>query len=316
MDPISIEPQGPYTELNSLLLCRLAARNLALPERLPVRNAAAGRSRTRLRGRGMEFSEIRQYQPGDDVRSIDWRVTARAQKPYTKLYSEERQRSVFLLVDQRAGMFFGSQQCFKSVYAAQLAALLGWMAAQNGDRVGAMIAHHQGTEDIRPRGSQHAMLALINRLHARNHQLQSPAPAPAETGILQLLADCVQALKPGATLLLISDCADWSPECQKYLALLARHCDIMLIHLFDPLEQQLPAQANLAIASGNQQVALTASQVRSAAQAFERARARLQSDCESLGLGYYPLRVDTPLLPWAQRHFGRNRKARIGGRRG
>lgn len=310
MDTISIEPQGPYSELNSLLLCRLAARNLALPESLPVYSAAAGRTRTRLRGRGMEFSEIRQYQAGDDVRSIDWRVTARAQKPYTKLYSEERQRSVFLLVDQRAGMFFGSQQCFKSVYAAQLAALLGWMAEQNGDRVGAMIAHSQGTEDIRPRSSQHAMLALTNRLQARNTQLQSPVAGASETGMAQLLASCVQALKPGATLLLISDCADWAPDCRKYLALLARHCDVLMLHLYDPLEQQLPERQALAIANGAREIPLTANQVSTAARAFEQARAGIQSDCESLGLSYYPVRIDTPLLPWAQQHFGRNRSGR------
>ena len=115
-------PQGAYCQLENLLGSRFIAGDLKLGKLRPARSLLAGSERTRYRGRGMDFEEVRLYQPGDDIRSIDWRVTARTQVPHTKLYREERERPIFVLVDQRSPMFFGSKRCFKSVLAAYLAA--------------------------------------------------------------------------------------------------------------------------------------------------------------------------------------------------
>ena len=124
----NLNPAGAYSDLAQLLRLRFAAQDLKLFAKRPVRSLLTGGERTRFRGRGIDFEEVRLYQPGDDIRTIDWRVTARTQVPHTKIFREERERPVFMVADQRATMFFGSQRCFKSVLCAHICALLGWAA--------------------------------------------------------------------------------------------------------------------------------------------------------------------------------------------
>ena len=174
----NLNPQGAYTDLSQLLRLRFAAQELKLFVKRPVKSQLSGAERTRFRGRGMDFEEVRLYQAGDDVRSIDWRVTARTQVPHTKVYREERERPVFVLVDQRSPMFFGSQQCFKSVLAAHIGTNLAWAALGNSDRVGGLIFGDTQQRDIRPRRSKHAVLELLHHLQDFNRQLHTPiAPA-------------------------------------------------------------------------------------------------------------------------------------------
>lgn len=305
-----LQPSGPYTELAALVQTRLAAKDLALPAKTRSQSLLHGSRRTHFRGRGMEFAEIRAYQPGDDVRTIDWRVTAKAQKPFTKLYSEEREKPVFLLVDQRASMFFGSQQCFKSVYAAHLACHLGWAASGAGDRIGAMIAHTQGMTDLRPKSRQHAMLNMINQLHRSNQQLQQPFADAQETSLTQLLSQCGRALKPGTTLTIISDFADWQPACERQLTLLCRHNDVMLIHLYDQLEANLPSGNRLAVSDGKQRLLLNRQHASALSQEFKARTQTLKTTAQKLGCSFHSLEISTPLTPWLQQHFGRTQTAR------
>lgn len=304
----SLQPTGPYTDLHTLVRTRLAARDLRLPAKVRSQSLMHGSRRTQFRGRGMEFAEIRPYQAGDDVRTIDWRVTAKAQKPFTKLYSEEREKPVFFLVDQRASMFFGSQTCFKSVFAAQLACQLGWAASLAGDRIGAMIAHSQGAVDLRPKGRQHAMLSFINQLHHCNTQLQSPIPDDRELPLSQLLGQCRRALKPGSTLVIISDFADWTEDCKRLLSLLGRHNDALLLHLYDRLEQQPPTATQLALTNGLRAVDLDTARSREIAQAFRQHSNTLAQAAQGLGCAYHQLECSTPLTPWLQQHFGRAKR--------
>lgn len=258
----------------------------------------------------MEFAEIRPYQAGDDVRTIDWRVTARAQKPFTKLYSEEREKPVFFLVDQRASMFFGSQTCFKSVFAAHLACQLGWAASLAGDRIGAMIAHSQGAVDLRPKGRQHAMLSFINQLHQCNTQLQSPIADSRELPLSQLLSQCRRALKPGSTLVIISDFSDWTEDCKRLLSLLGRHNDALLLHLYDRLEQYPPTASQLALSDGQRLLSLDVGRSREINRAFQQHSQMLAQTAQALGCAYHQLECSAPLTPWLQQHFGRANRTR------
>ena len=111
----------------------------------PVARALrAGSNVSRLRGRGMDFAEVRNYQAGDEIRHMEWRVTARTGKPHVKLYEEERERPVIILTDFNPSMYFGTRLAFKSVIAARLAAILAWTVVKQGDRVGGFLlsAHH------------------------------------------------------------------------------------------------------------------------------------------------------------------------------
>src|SRR6187431_225997 len=136
MKPTSPQP-GVYADLAELVALRHRARGFSFLPRQPVQSLLAGRHASRLRGRGLNFEEIRRYQPGDDIRRIDWKVTVRTRLTHSRVYTEERERGVLLLVDQRIGMFFGSVKNMKSVTAAETAALAAWRVLAQKDRIGA-----------------------------------------------------------------------------------------------------------------------------------------------------------------------------------
>lgn len=288
-----LNPYGAYSDLNSLLRLRFAARDLKLFAQRPARSLLTGGERTRFRGRGIDFEEVRLYQPGDDIRTIDWRVTARTQVPHTKVFREERERPVFMVIDQRSPMFFGSQQCFKSVLAAHIGTLLAWAALGNSDRIGGLVFGDYAQRDIRPRRSKHAVLELLHQLLDFNHQLISPI-APAESISLQhMLADTRRLAKPGCAIFIASDFHDFDTSCEQQLFELARHTDITLIHLYDPLEQQLISNTTLTISDGKTRHVLPAN-LRDFQQAW-RARYDTQKNhliktCQRLAL---------PLLSYA-----------------
>ena len=251
-----LNPQGAYVNLANLLRVRFAAQDLRLFVKRAVKSQLNGAERTRFRGRGMDFEEVRLYQAGDDVRSIDWRVTARTQVPHTKLYREERERPVFVLVDQRAPMFFGSQRCFKSVLAAHIAANLAWAALNNSDRIGGLIFGDSAQRDIRPRRSKHAVLELLHQLQEFNQQLRSPIRSQDCKSLQALLNDARRIAKPGCALFLISDFYDYDQQCEQQLFELARHTDVTLIHVFDPLEKHLQSNSRLTVSDGSARLQL------------------------------------------------------------
>lgn len=252
----NLNPKGAYTSLASLLRLRFAAQDLKLFVPRPVKSLLNGGERTRFRGRGMDFEEVRLYQAGDDIRSIDWRVTARTQVPHTKVYREERERPVFILIDQRSPLFFGSQQCFKSVLAAHIGTNLAWAALNNGDRVGGMLFGDFQQRDIRPRRSKHAVLELLHHLQDFNQQLRSPISPNGSKSLREILTDTRRIAKPGCALFIISDFHDFTNECEQQLFELGRHTDITLVHVYDPLEKHLASNTRLTVSNGQSRLQL------------------------------------------------------------
>ena len=298
-----LNPRGAYTELAALLRCRFAAQDLKLFAHQPARSLLSGGERTRFRGRGMDFEEVRLYQPGDDIRSIDWRVTARTQVAHTKIFREERERPVFMLVDQRSPLFFGSTRCFKSVLAAHIAALLGWAALANGDRLGALVFGDYNQRDVRPRRSKHAVLELLHQLQDYNHRLSSPitpAPAALQSGQPQkanslhdMLSDARRIAKPGCALFIISDFHDLDKNAEQQLFELARHTDVTLVHVYDQLERQLISNSSLTISNGRERLQLAANE-----KAFQQAYTH-QFDQQLDLLATICKRLRIPLLSYA-----------------
>src|SRR5580698_7545386 len=152
---------GAYAELDSLVALEFKARGFSLLRSQPVRSLLYGRRSSHVTGRGLDFQELRGYVPDDDVRTIDWRVTARLQKPYVRVYSEERDRPTMLVVDQRINMFFGSRVSMKSVIAAEISALAAWRVLRQGDRIGAFVFNDGHTEAIRMRRSRANVLRIL-----------------------------------------------------------------------------------------------------------------------------------------------------------
>lgn len=190
--------------------------------------------------RGMEFAEVRPYQPGDDARAIDWRQTARRGRIYTKLFHEERQRPVRLLVDLGPSMRFGTRVAFKSVVAARAAALLAWRAVAVGDRVGGLVWNGAGFTDLPPGGRPRGALKLLKVLADA-----SAAPVPAVVPGASLAVPLNRLLRtpqPGGMTVLISDFHTLDAEAARLIAALAVAGELLLLHVFDVFESDPPAQ--------------------------------------------------------------------------
>lgn len=199
-----------------------------------LRALSGGAYVSRFKGRGMEFDETRLYQPGDDIRSIDWRVTARTGKPHTKLFREERERPVFIATDHRHAMYFATRGVFKSVQAAKLTALIAWAAQHHGDRIGGQLFSASHCTEVKPQNGRHAVLRLLNML------TQPTDPGIDAFPLSHALARLVQHVRPGSLVYIISDFRGFNEQAEGCLAKLAQHCGIMLIFVHDPLESQLP----------------------------------------------------------------------------
>ncbi len=205
-----------------------------------------------FKGRGMEFDESRPYQPGDDVRSLDWRVTARSGKPHTKLYREERERPVILAVDYRPSMMFATQGVFKSVQAAHCAALLAWRATQQGDRVGGFIFTDQDHWEMRPSLRASATLHLLEQLAVRG-QTQPVAGDANPDALRNALARLRRVVRPGSLVTVISDFRGLDDSGAAHLAQLSRHNELVLIFIYDPLERELPPAGRYRVTDGRRE---------------------------------------------------------------
>src|ERR1700754_2942462 len=151
MTGISAKTPGVYVGLDDLIALEYRGRKVSFLPRQPVHSLLSGRFASRMRGRGLNLEEIRDYRPGDDVRSIDGKVTARLRKPHIRVFDEERDRQALLVVDQRLSMFFGSGLSMKSVTAAQAAAIGAWRVLGVGDRVGAIMFNDSDLIEIKAR---------------------------------------------------------------------------------------------------------------------------------------------------------------------
>jgi len=209
-----------------------------------IRAGQSGGYVSRFKGRGMEFEEARMYQPGDDIRSIDWRVTARTGKTHTKVFREERERPVFISVDNRPAMHFATRGVFKSVLAAKLAGLLAWAAQHHGDRIGGQIFTGNECRELKPQNGRHAVLRLLNAIVCGG-DLSRPVSELATKVVLtitleQVLARLMHHARPGSLVYMISDFRGINDQVETYLAKLSRHCEVVLVFIYDPLESHLP----------------------------------------------------------------------------
>jgi uncharacterized protein (DUF58 family) len=241
-------PRGATVTADALVAARFAARFIDVTGQTRALANLAGMRRSRQRGRGVEFDEVRAYAAGDDVRAIDWRVTARSGTPHTKLFHEDREQPILVAVDQRAPMKFGATRCFKSVMAAHVGALALWSGLQAGERIGGAVLGDEALHDIRPKRSQHAVLNMIGDLVTEG--------LPTGDGLVtRRLGDLLQQLeriaRPGTRIFLISDFHDLFEEDHLApLRRLARKTQIVAVAVGDALESNLPQAGFYAVTDG------------------------------------------------------------------
>ena len=238
---------------------------------------------SRFKGRGMEFDETRLYQPGDDIRTIDWKVTARTGKTHTKVFREERERPVFISVDDRLTMRFATRGVFKSVLAAKLAALLAWAAEYHGDRIGGQLFSEHECRELKPQNGRHAVLRFLNAL------VNPPDPADKDFTLDQVLARLNQHARPGSLVYIISDFRGINDQSETHIAKLSRHCEVVLIFIYDPLESNLPVKGRYRFTDELRDVVIdTGDQQRLSAyhQRFAERQQRLELLAKKRGLAF------------------------------
>ncbi len=300
---------GVFVELDELVALRGQARHSSFLPQQPVRSLLAGRRASRLRGRGLDFDELRAYVPGDDVRSIDWHVTARMRVPYVRTYKEERDRPVLLVVYQRACMFFGSHSVMKSVAAARLAALAAWRVVAVGDRVGALIVCEREDLAVRPSRSSSNVFYLCELLTKVGRELaSSDASRPATEDSFARALRAASELAPRDTLVvLISDLRGFSLDSIALLGTLRKHNDLLLAWIVDPLETALPDLGLVSVTDGRSTLSAPTAdagfRARFAAKFADDTR-RVREFCAESGAPYFELRTDRDLLAQVRDTFG------------
>lgn len=241
-----------------------------------VRAFAAGGHLSPFKGRGVEFDESRPYQAGDDLRTIDWRVTARTGKPYTKVFREERNRPVVVWLDLRQSMMFATRGSYKAVFAAEAAAIVAWSAVGNGDQLGGLVFSEDEHHELRPRLGRRAVLRLL-RLIADSPAWAAGTKAAADGDDLEhALLRLTRVVRPGSMMFLISDFLNLNDAAEQHIKQLGSHGDVFLMHVSDPVEAELPPPGRYRIQMGGRSFAIDTSDARLRAAHRRRFDERLQ----------------------------------------
>jgi uncharacterized protein (DUF58 family) len=246
-----------YVSLAQLMALEFKARDLSFLARQPQGSILAGNHASRLRGRGLNFDELRRYQPGDDLRHLDWRASLRTGKPVVRTFTEERDRPALIVVDQRMSMFFGSQRSFKSAVAAELAALAAWMVFHAGDRVGGLVFNDQRIDSIAPLRSRKRVEALLSRVVQQNRALNAGNPdAEDEDQLDKALQRCLGVAGHDHLICIVSDFAGAGDRTLQLMRQLSAHNDVIALQVYDPLALKLPNNGRLLVTQGELQVEL------------------------------------------------------------
>lgn len=297
--------EGLWTNPVSVSVSELVAHNqhgrlLLRPGRIHA--AQAGSYISPFKGRGMEFVEARPYQPGDDIRHLDWRLTARLGKAHSKIFQEERERSVLLWVDLASSMFFATRGAYKAVMAAHASALVGWSSIHNGDRLGGLLFSGNSRVELRPQRGNNGALHFIRQLV--NHPAWQDTDAlRGRTSKAENLIRLRRVTPPGSLVFLFSDMRNLDQQGEIQLGRLARNNELVLCFLYDQLESELPPPGTYRITNGEKVFVLeTGNHERRERYAdnFSSRRHHLQQLCSRLGIRFIPLATHTPILPTLQ----------------
>jgi uncharacterized protein (DUF58 family) len=244
-----------YADLDELVRLQFKATGFSYLPRQPVHSLLYGRHASRMRGRGLNFEELRHYLPGDDIRSVDWKASSRSGTPHVRVYSEERDRPVWLLVDQRPGMFFGSRDTLKSVIAAEAAAVSAWRVQGMGDRVGAMIFDDENIVTLRPLNSKAQVMRILGEVIRKNHALKAGRVARPGAGTLNESVRQLSPLVPhDGLVVLITDGAGADEETRRLVTRISDRNDVIIIFIYDPMEESMPDAGSLVMSDGNSQL--------------------------------------------------------------
>jgi uncharacterized protein (DUF58 family) len=306
-----------FATLKELQRLRHRASGFSFLPRQPVHSLLSGRHASRLRGRGLNFEELRHYFEGDDTRSIDWRATARLGAPYVRIYSEERDRPVLLLVDQRSSMFFGSRRAMKSVAAADAAALAAWRVTSLGDRIGAIVFGDEGIVVVKPEGRERGALRVLGEVVRQNASLAGPREiGSAPSRLNEALRAAARLATHDWLVCLISDAAGEDEETTSLITRICAHNDVLAMFVHDPMEQDLPQIGTANFSSGEAQIEVDIS-ARSLRDRFSSEhtqwRARLAGLSRKRAIPVLPISTHRDVADQLRELIGRRQAQRLAG---
>ncbi len=257
----------------------------------------AGDIRSAFKGRGMELEEVRSYSFGDDVRDIDWRVTARKGGTYTKVFSEEKDREVYVILDLSPYMLFGTKKELKSVAAAKLAALLGWQSMANKDRFGLLLYNGKETKVFKPQNNQKNLMAIFKAVsETSNAILEMPENLNADIkDPLQILQF---SIKSRAMIFVLSDFKHISDEALKTLVTLTKRCRVYCVNIYDYIEEIPPEDGEYMVEYNGEKLSFnTTSDIfkQTYYHYFAQRRRTMENFCKRFGCQYLNIRTDSPL---------------------
>jgi len=284
-----------YADLPRLQRWRSLSQGLKLAHQQRLIAQLGNAAPSVRKGRGMTFSEVRPYQAGDDVRHIDWKVTARSQNTHTKLFSEEHERPVFVLVEQSENLFFGTECCFKSVLALDLVAILGWATLNQGDRIGGLVFNGNQHYWVEPKRQAHTLLHLLGYGLQLHQTLQRPVWRQGDWH--EVLQHAQRLIRPASKVFIIGDLFNLDAQNKRTLGQLRQHNDVVALHLQDRLEYQLPDQGEWALSDGVQtRLFDSARDQTSYQQAYHQAWSDLQQGLHSQRIPLYAFNTgDAPI---------------------
>lgn len=302
-----------YPTFHELVSLRQKAAPLVLSSTQPVHSSSLGGYASPFRGQGLEFEEVRAYAPGDDIRSIDWRVTARLGSPHTKIFREDKERSVILCIDVNASMRFGTRGTFKSVQAAKIAALLGWQATLSHDKLGACLFGDvpQGLHFLAPQRSRKSLWALFKQL-CRQDARDTALPVSLE----DMLSHLLSVIPTGSLIYIISDFSRVSGDAEKHLRALRKRCDVVMIAVDDPADQMLPPLGPLVCVAPQGQLYVNTDNAKGRetyADEWQKTRKNLQTMLTKLKIRLISISTDAEAssdLFFALKHLARRALAR------
>lgn len=254
----------------------------------------SGITRSVFKGRGMDFDEVREYQQGDDTGQIDWRVTAKQGKPFTKIFKEEKEKPVWFLVDLRSNMRFATRQAFKSVLVAHIVAFVAWAFQERGDKIGGLILTDNDIICYKPSRLRRQMMRFLNAISEGTMNTMLPEKEHEKTlqeACLKLKRFC----KSGNEVFILSDFSDVNPETFNSLSTLARSNEMVMINVFDVLETRFPPPNLYHVTDGKEVLSLNtrSARVQKAYMRFFRKRTyALEDFAVKYGIHYIPVSTE------------------------
>ncbi len=245
------DDEGVYVSLSELLKFGYMPKNFNIRPNAAVLSKLSGRHQSKMRGRGMDFSEMKQYVQGDDTRNMDWKATRRTGKPYIRVYNEERDRNVWLVISQMNSMFFGSTERMKSVSAAHTAALMAFKALEMGDRVGAVVYNNEEVKFFKATSSKNSVVQILTEVERQNHLLQANNTNNAKGNLSKSLKILSSLAKHDDLVVLIGDGRALDEETQKHITRINMHNDVIAVLVYDPMEEKIAQSSSLFFSDGS-----------------------------------------------------------------